>query len=73
MHVIVLTYDRYCRIRSMLKRIGHVGEESLRTMVVQSLGGFLTPSKNSLLLFCRDLFEYPDLETHDLLCNHLGE
>lgn len=23
-------------------------------------------------MFCKDTFDYPELETHDLLCNHLA-
>ena len=55
-----------------MARIGHV-EEGMRSSVVQALGGFLVPSRNTLMLFCRDIFEYPELEGHDLLCNHLGK
>ena len=78
-HVIVLSYDRYCRIRAVMARLaclphlkGAKGAAQMRSALVQALGGFLVPSRNTLLLFCRDEFEYPELETHELLCNHLG-
>ena len=44
----------------------------MRSKIVTALGGFLVPSKRTRLLFCRDVFEYPELEGHELLCNHLG-
>jgi hypothetical protein len=31
------------------------------------------PCRNTRILFCKDTFDYPDLEGHELLCNHLGE
>ena len=72
-NVIVLSYDKYCRIRALMKRLEGVEEEFMKTKIVVALGGFLVPSKRTKLLFCRDVFEYPELEGHELLCNHLGK
>jgi hypothetical protein len=33
----------------------------------------VVPCRNTRILFCKDTFDYPDLEGHELLCNHLGE
>lgn len=71
MHVIILAFDKYCRIRGLLKRLEGVEEEYMRSRIVVALGGFVVPSRRTRMLFCRDVFDYPELEGHDLLCNHL--
>lgn len=70
--VIILSYPRYCRYRAMMKRLEGVENEYLRHKMVAALGGFTVTSKNTRVLFCRDTFDYPDLEGHELLCNHLA-
>jgi hypothetical protein len=50
-----------------------VDNKWLRSDDVIALGGFYVPYKNTKVLFCKDTFDYPDLEGHELLCNHLGE
>ncbi|KAK8389069.1 hypothetical protein O3P69_020802 [Scylla paramamosain] len=70
-HVIILAFDKYCRIRGLLKRLEGVEEEYMRSRIVVALGGFVVPSRRTRMLFCRDVFDYPELEGHDLLCNHL--
>ncbi|KAB7498621.1 AT-rich interactive domain-containing protein 5B [Armadillidium nasatum] len=72
LHVIVLSYDSYCRMRALLKRLEGVEEEAMKSNIVKALGGFVVPSRRTRLLFCRDVFDYPELEGHDLLCNHLA-
>ncbi|KAL1116029.1 hypothetical protein AAG570_005524 [Ranatra chinensis] len=71
--VVVLSYPRYCRYRGVLKRLEGVHNKWLRTGLVVALGGFTAPCKNTRVLFCKDTFDYPELEGHELLCNHLGE
>ena len=73
LHVIVLSYDSYCRMRALLKRLEGIEEDTMKSKTVKALGGFVVPSRRTKLLFCRDVFEYPELEGHDLLCNHLGK
>lgn len=69
--VVVLSYPRYCRYRALLRRL-EGGESSwLCSSIAAALGGF-TATPGTRVLFCRDTFDYPDLETHELLCNHLG-
>lgn len=70
--VVVLSYARYCRYRSLLRRIDGSEPTWLCSSIAAALGGF-TASPGTRVLFCRDTFDYPDLETHELLCNHLGE
>lgn len=70
--VIILSYPRYCRYRAMMKRLEGVENDYLKYKLVAALGGFTVTSKNTRVLFCRDTFDYPDLEGHELLCNHLA-
>lgn len=70
--VVVLSFPRYCRYRGILKRLEGVHNKWLRTALVVALGGFTVPCRNTRVLFCKDTFDYPDLEGHELLCNHLA-
>lgn len=70
--VIVLSYARYCRYRGLVKRLEGVHDEWLRNRLICALGGFTTSCRVTKILFCKDTFDYPDLEGHELLCNHLG-
>ncbi|XP_073995889.1 uncharacterized protein isoform X3 [Rhodnius prolixus] len=70
--VVVLSYPRYCRYRGIIKRVEGVEDKWLRTSLVVALGGITAPCKNTRILFCKDTFDYPDLEGHELLCNHLA-
>lgn len=70
--VVVLSYPRYCRYRALLRRLEGSEPSWLCTSVAAALGGF-TALPGTRVLFCRDTFDYPDLETHELLCNHLGK
>ncbi|XP_043460980.1 uncharacterized protein PB18E9.04c-like [Leptopilina heterotoma] len=69
--VIVLSYPRYCRYRSLLRRLEGSEPSWLWTSIAAAVGGF-TATPGTRILFCRDTFDYPDLETHELLCNHLA-
>lgn len=69
--VVVLSYPRYCRYRALLRRLEGSEPSWLASSVAAALGGF-TALPGTRVLFCRDTFDYPDLETHELLCNHLG-
>lgn len=70
--VVVLSYPRYCRYRAIMKRVESVEGKWLQSQVIRALGGFSCTSKNTRVLFCKDTFDYPDLEGHELLCNHLA-
>ena len=69
--VVVLSYPRYCRYRALLRRLEGSEPSWLCSSVAAAVGGF-TALPGTRVLFCRDTFDYPDLETHELLCNHLG-
>ncbi|XP_044762442.1 AT-rich interactive domain-containing protein 5B-like isoform X2 [Coccinella septempunctata] len=70
--VVILSYPKYCRYRAMMRRLEGVEDEYLKHTIVKALGGFSCCGKNTRVMFCRDTFEYPDLEGHELLCNHLA-
>lgn len=55
-----------------MKRLEGVEDKWLKNTIVMALGGFSCPSKYTRVLFCKDTFDYPDLEGHELLCNHLA-
>lgn len=44
----------------------------MQDALIQALGGYVADVKNTRILFCRETFSYPDLETHEMLCNHLA-
>ncbi|XP_029670353.1 uncharacterized protein LOC115239780 isoform X2 [Formica exsecta] len=69
--VVVLSYPRYCRYRALLRRLEGAEPSWLCSSIAAALGGF-TATPGTRVLFCRDTFDYPDLETHELLCNHLA-
>ncbi|XP_063989214.1 AT-rich interactive domain-containing protein 5B-like isoform X2 [Diachasmimorpha longicaudata] len=69
--VVVLSYPRYCRYRALLRRLEGAEPAWLYSSIAAALGGF-TALPGTRVLFCRDTFDYPDLETHELLCNHLA-
>uniref|UniRef100_A0A1B6JRH5 ARID domain-containing protein n=2 Tax=Homalodisca liturata TaxID=320908 RepID=A0A1B6JRH5_9HEMI len=70
--VVVLSFPRYCRYRGILKRLEGVHNKWLRTALVTALGGFTVPCRNTRVLYCKETFDYPDIEGHELLCNHLA-
>ncbi|XP_066248502.1 AT-rich interactive domain-containing protein 5B-like isoform X2 [Euwallacea similis] len=71
-HVIILSFPKYCRYRAMMKRLEGVEDFYLKYKIVNALGGFYVKHPNTRVLFCRDTFDYPELEGHELLCNHLA-
>lgn len=70
--VIVFSYPRYCRYRALLKRLEGIQATWLRDSLVAALGGYAAPTKNTRILYCKDTFEYPELEGHEFVCNHLA-
>ncbi|KAJ1526109.1 hypothetical protein ONE63_009272 [Megalurothrips usitatus] len=55
-----------------MKRLEGVHNKWLRNSLITALGGFSVPCRDTRILFCKDTFDYPDLEGHELLCNHLA-
>ncbi|XP_023021773.2 uncharacterized protein [Leptinotarsa decemlineata] len=71
-HVVILSFPKYCRYRAMMKRLEGVEDVYLKYKIVNALGGFYVIHPNTRVLFCKDTFDYPELEGHELLCNHLS-
>ena len=70
--VIILSHSQYSRYRAVLKRISGREDEWMNNSLIVALGGFTTPTRRTYVLFCRDNFDYAELEEHPYLCNHLG-
>lgn len=71
--MIIVSHSQYSRYRSVLKRIAGCEKEWMNNSLIVALGGFTTPTRRSYVLFCRDNFDYAELEEHPHLCNHLGK
>nr|CAI5853003.1 unnamed protein product [Callosobruchus analis] len=56
----------------MMKRLEGVEDSYLKLKLVNALGGFYVTHPNTRVLFCKDTFDYPELEGHEMLCNHLA-
>ncbi|XP_048003874.1 AT-rich interactive domain-containing protein 5B-like [Leguminivora glycinivorella] len=70
--VVVFSYPRYCRYRALLSRLEGIQGDWLRDSLVCALGGYAAPTKNTRILYCKDTFEYPELEGHEFVCNQLA-
>ncbi|CAL8114938.1 unnamed protein product [Orchesella dallaii] len=71
--VVVMNYERYVRLRSVLKRL-EGSPDSLswfKHPLVMAIGG-LALGPNCRILFAREVFDHPELDDHELLCNHLA-
>lgn len=55
-----------------MKRLEGVEDVYLKYKIVNALGGFYVKHPNTRVLFCKETFDYPELEGHELLCNHLA-
>lgn len=72
-HVVVLSFPRYCRYRSVAKRLEGQQAAPQHAALGVALGGLADPKPRTAVLFCRDNFDCPELEAHESLCNHLGQ
>ncbi|CAB3231810.1 unnamed protein product [Arctia plantaginis] len=70
--VVVFSYPRYCRYRALLSRLEGIQADWLRDSLVAALGGYAAATNNTRILYCKDTFEYPELEGHEFVCNHLA-
>ncbi|XP_032526004.2 AT-rich interactive domain-containing protein 5B-like [Danaus plexippus] len=70
--VVVFSYPRYCRYRALVARLEGIQAAWLRDSLVAALGGYAAPTRNTRILYCKDTFEYPELEGHEFVCNHLA-
>ncbi|XP_028668747.1 AT-rich interactive domain-containing protein 5B [Erpetoichthys calabaricus] len=74
----VLSYPQYCRFRSLKKRLQNVAHfPDLRDPKLLALGGLRVPNQNTRILYCRDTFNHPTLESNasiwtEFACSPLG-
>ncbi|XP_053197256.1 AT-rich interactive domain-containing protein 5B-like [Scomber japonicus] len=70
--VVVLSYPRYCRYRSVVARLRKQPSSLLSNQVVLALGGIAVFSENLHILYCRDTFEHPTLLHNDSVCDEFA-
>jgi len=70
--VVVVSASQYCRFRGVLKRLDGSQDKWLRNSLIVALGGFAAKTRNTFVMFAKEIFDYPELEEHPLLCNHLA-
>ena len=71
--VVIINSSQYSRYRAVLRRIQGSEKYWMHNSLIVSLGGFTTPTRKTHILFCREIFDYAELEEHPYLCNHLGK
>ena len=70
--VVVLSTSQYSRYRAVTKRIAGKAKEWMKHSIVRALGGFTVETRRTYVLYCGENFDYPELEEHPYLCNHLA-
>ncbi|XP_051272710.1 AT-rich interactive domain-containing protein 5B-like isoform X2 [Dicentrarchus labrax] len=70
--VLVLSYPRYCRYRSVVARIHEQPRSLLTNQVVLALGGIVVLSENMHILYCRDTFHHPTLLHNQSICEEFA-
>lgn len=68
----VVSYSRYYRYRAALKRFEHIEDNQIRVMLIETVSGFVASSPNTRIMFAKETIDYPDLESHEMLCPHLA-
>ncbi|MBN3280888.1 ARI5B protein, partial [Polyodon spathula] len=69
----VLSYLQYCRFRSMHKRMQGVAHaSSLKDPHLLALGGIRVTNHNTRILYCRDTFNHPTLESNTSIWTEFG-
>lgn len=71
-NVTVLSYSRYCRYRAAIKRLEHIEDNDVRTKLIETLGGFVASQPNTRIMFAKETFECPEMDSHEMLCPHLA-
>ncbi|KAK7110247.1 AT-rich interactive domain-containing protein 5B-like isoform X2 [Littorina saxatilis] len=70
--VVIMTYPKYCRYRAVLKRIESLTDAWLKNTLVMAIGGLTSLHRGMRIMFCREAFEYRDLEDFDFHLDHLA-
>ncbi|MBN3320598.1 ARI5B protein, partial [Atractosteus spatula] len=73
LRVKVLSYPQYCRFRSLQKRMQDRARSSgLRDPHLLALGGVRVSSRNTRILYCRDTFNHPTLDSNSSVWTEFG-
>ena len=72
-YIAIVSFPKYCRFRSVLKRLEKCQDKWLKNALVSAIGGFSVSNGNTRILFCRETCDHPDLQEHDLRCDYLGK
>ncbi|KAK1794206.1 hypothetical protein P4O66_010722, partial [Electrophorus voltai] len=70
--VLVLSYPQYCRYRSIVARLRERPAALLTDHVVLALGGIVSLTGSTQILYCRDTFEHPTLLENESVCDEFG-
>ncbi|KTG02913.1 hypothetical protein cypCar_00016419 [Cyprinus carpio] len=69
----VLSYPQYCRFRSLQRRVpDQASSPSLQDPHLLALGGIKVALHNTRVLYCRDTFNHPTLESNASILTQLG-
>nr|XP_015205414.1 PREDICTED: AT-rich interactive domain-containing protein 5B-like isoform X2 [Lepisosteus oculatus] len=73
LRVKVLSYPQYCRFRSLQKRMqDRARGPGLRDPHLLALGGVQVSSRNTRILYCRDTFNHPTLDSNASVWTEFG-
>lgn len=67
-----MSFSRYCRYRATLKRLEGIDDQYICNKLIETLSGFVASQPNTRIMFCKESIDYPDLESHEMLCLHLA-
>ncbi|XP_026877440.2 AT-rich interactive domain-containing protein 5B [Electrophorus electricus] len=70
--VLVLSYPQYCRYRSIVARLRERPAALLTDHVVLALGGIVSLTGSTQILYCRDTFEHPTLLENESVCDEFA-
>uniref|UniRef100_A0A8C7N4R1 Zgc:77151 n=1 Tax=Oncorhynchus kisutch TaxID=8019 RepID=A0A8C7N4R1_ONCKI len=68
----VLSYPQYCRFRSLQRRIQDGVVLGLQDPHLLALGGIRVAQHNTQVLYCRDTFNHPTLDSNTSIWTQLG-
>lgn len=55
-----------------MKRLEGIEDNQIRIKLIETLSGFVASQPNTRIMFAKETIDYPDLESHEMLCPHLA-
>lgn len=55
-----------------MKRLEHIEDKQIRVKLLETLSGFVASQPNTRIMFAKEAIDFPDLESHEMLCPHLA-